>query len=493
LRINRSPAGRVSPTKTDAICFAPFERDSIRTSQRLSALVRASVTRALPLKFCQLRNHVLARSLFPCTLRSMPIAPIITNAPTRRDPTNTLASRTHGLFLLLTATCDGSARTASHRIGRDPRSAANLRDVPTLGYIADLGRALGMSSSAALDVITHDAQMPHSLEVLRDSVAVADIDDDAVKLESVAAALARLDDAPHNFTFSLLVLARAASSRGESVRAHEHLQRAKALGLAPNDPLVTRLASTVEHEFALGTPWICASKQVLLGCLTTTSVSPWAGLSCAESMRAHCHALGVRVSTIYAPIVNRYNGNVVLETLALLQQSIDDALRTAGSRDGDRSTIWAASIAGHTAHRVLERHSTDRAIESAALALAVRAAFILEEMAENKASDAHQLACTRRARLVLSEWTSRGARDELPHGSVDEVDLAELHAACVRFPAARDAELLLVIDQLADRRRNIHFRHFPLDTSSVGIQMPSLVPGSRGGVALANDRSESRC
>ncbi len=415
---------------------------------------------------------------------------------------HSLGTRSRGLFNLLAATCGGSSRHASRAIGRDLRAMRGEQETPTLGHIVELGRALGLAPRDALAVIAHRASTRASHSALLEAIALADLRDDATELEHLADGLATsAHGTPSHqqvFALSLLVSARAAVSRGEVREAISFARRAERVGLNRSHPLTLQLMDVIDGEAMLGTPWL-GGHALSQPRLDVARGNGFASRSCSPkdpddlvTLRSRCFASAERILTSCPPRVNQIDAVLVLAELNALRTALDIGAVVRQRADGAAAQLWIASIAGHTAHRVLERAAPDARIEVAAFSLAAQASLALEDELENAATHDKCLACARRARLVLSEWASRSARDELTSGAFDELDRAEFDAACVRFPRARSVGCF---DALAAGAVASNFKStkLVLDMSSGGCPMQSQTKRSQSRVADANPSSEEQC
>ena len=74
--------------------------------------------------------------------------------PAHRMLCSQLLGRTQGLFGLVVQTCDGSRRAASSLVDVDLRTFESMRNVPTLGVVARVGRALGLEAGMTVEVLS---------------------------------------------------------------------------------------------------------------------------------------------------------------------------------------------------------------------------------------------------------------------------------------------------------------------------------------------------
>jgi hypothetical protein len=352
-----------------------------------------------------------------------------------------IATRTRRLYALAFAACGSSHRAVHRRIGRDVRSIVAATDVPTLGCIVDLSRALGMRPAAVVDLLVEsgvrDDGAGRGATELESQILVADLIDDAMRLERLAERVP-----PSRTALRAAVLARALTARGSIDRA---IAVIGSIRIDVVDACAGPLLATSIGEIAVLRPDAsrdpaCARAMHALLAEAIPAAPPSASgadepLHLARPVRANFHRDACEIAL--ARDASAAHG---------LLCRLADRLEIVRAQGTPLAAAWAASTTALVALALLERCPHEEAsvgvsragaaLVEPALRIAVRAGFALEDLTRCGDQRAERLACARRARTILVERSVRLARGEDPLELVDAADLAELRMAILRFPDA---------------------------------------------------------
>ena len=331
-----------------------------------------------------------------------------------------LVARTNGLFGLLVSICDGSRFQASKLVSIDRRTMDDMRSVPTLRMIDRISSALGLRLGEAAGVLA-SAQTPRATPAeTRQAITAADLADDAIALDRLAAALQRQPQHPADLGLAQLVRARAASVRGDMSAASSAVSIALELGFARSDgALVRTLAEALHHEGSLATPWH-ASRGADHGIARLLEITRSVDLG-----RVQCETGAIRTAAWQASDGLAAGGARTRSPVARLEDLMDASATSP-------QLAWSASIAALAALRAcVSAHDRE---QSRLLALIVRAELALDEA---HARDPHPLLLVRRTRVALAEWLTRAARGEVDARTIDAFDEQELSRAAMWFPTVQ--------------------------------------------------------
>jgi len=346
--------------------------------------------------------------------------PVMPPSMLRPASSEDLVSRTNGLIGLLVSVCDGSRFQASKLVSIDRRTMDDLRSVPTLRMIDRISSALGLRLGEAAEVLA-SAQTPRATAAeTRQAIAAADLADDAVALDRLAAALQRGPQHPADLGLAQLVRARAAGARGDMPAATSAVSLALELGFARSDgALVRTLAEALHYEGLLATPWH-AQRGADPGIARLLEITRAVDLG-----RVHCEAGTIRRAAWQIADGFTEGGACRRTPIAQLEELMEASATPT-------QLAWSASIAALAALRAcISAHERD---QNRLLALIVRAELALDEA---HARDSHPLLLVRRTRVALAEWLTRAARGEIDERTIDVSDEQELSRAAMWFPTAQ--------------------------------------------------------
>ena len=334
--------------------------------------------------------------------------------------TEDLLERTRGLFSLLVSTCEGSRFQASKLMSVDRRTMDELRSVPTLRMVDRMGAALGLKAGEAAEVLASARRPDASPAQTRAAIVAADLADDAVVLDRLAAMLQRRPEHPADLGLAQLVRARAAVARGDMAAVSRAIPLALDLGFAHGDgALVRALAEAVHYEALFATPWHAPREadRGLAWILELGRSVDHGGARCEGA--AIRHAAWLRADELIRP------GACTRSPVARLEELIHASATST-------QLAWTASIAALAAMRASLR-APERE-QGRLLALIVRAELALDEA---HAHEPHPLLLVRRTRVALAEWITRATRGEVDEQTIDDLDEEELSRAAMWFPEAR--------------------------------------------------------
>jgi hypothetical protein len=357
-----------------------------------------------------------------------------------------IALRTRRLYALAFASCGSSHRAVQRCIGRDVRSLVVARDVPTLGCVIDLSRALGMRAGAIIDILSRDAPDPEvgtpesrrwpvggdeETAALAHMIDIADLTDDAMQLERVAEVIPRSQGELRRALHARALTARGAIDRAIMLVRPE---TDAIVGRKDADLRLQRLLDAVLGEVAAARP--DAVRTSPLGETVRALLRrPPVGTAPASGDAGTMHpAFHTRAETHRAAcaVALASDDDVAVAALA----SLADALEDSPTLGQPVATAWAASTTALAALALIGHRLRDSSAARTPLRLAVRAGFALEDLLRCGDPLAEHLACARRARMILAERAVRIACGEDPWGVADTADLAEFQMAALRFPDA---------------------------------------------------------
>jgi len=312
----------------------------------------------------------------------------------------------------------------------------DMRSVPTLRMIDRISSALGLKLGEAAGVLA-SARTPRATPAeTREAIIAADLADDAIALDLLAAALQRQPQHPADLGLAQLVRARAASARGDMAAASSAVSIALELGFARSDgALVRTLAEALHHEGSLATPWHasrCADHGIARLLEITRSV---------DLGRVQCETGAIRGAAWQAADGLAADGARTRSPIARLEDLMDASATSA-------QLAWSASIAALAALRACV--SAHERQQSRLLALIVRAELALDDACSESGD---RLLLVRRTRVALAEWIARGALGEIDEQTIDGFDEDELARSLLWYPTARESPELRAL--VAARRTRI--------------------------------------
>ena len=382
--------------------------------------------------------------------------------PAHRMLCSQLLGRTQGLFGLVVQTCDGSRRAASSLVDVDLRTFESMRNVPTLGVVARVGRALGLEAGMTVEVLSTSSVALTDASTLRAIVHDADLDDDAVALERASQRLQSLAQKPTDIGLAHLVRARACVARGDVEASRKAVDLAMALGIATTDRnIAAQLAETIHFESLLGAPWAGdgarndgAERLMLIaagaGMTSTTSTTS------ITAQRLRCWQFA---QDVLAPCSRRANA------IEALSHELEEVLSsgTTGLEHG-RALAWTASISAMTALKLRARQGSRTVATDRVMALIVASELALESALAHQIATCRTALLARGTRVALCEWWTRACLGEIDVCMLDDMDVEELVRACLHFPSATRSPLIgalmnSVVGDEINRNQN-----FTLDT-----------------------------
>lgn len=349
--------------------------------------------------------------------------------------------RTQKLFDLAVTATDMEALRVARLIGIDIRSMSSMRETPSLGYVGRIARALGIEIASAIDVVgaSHDADQLAGLdriELLARAVA-ADLDDDDVALDRLAAHFGSEPRQPSDLAVSMLLGARADVARGDVADAADRARMASVLGFDEESAIrLHGLQACIEIEAALGAPWQAWSAD--RGRRPRAAMNRPGGASAAGLPPSVGHddlvtPLGYRPQAFelawQALDQSEPSRGRVIETLSRLSSLVSDAAATGCTV----SLAWVASIAGSASLRLLECPRLSARAQRAAMELHVGAQLSMEESMSDPEGGRCMALLRRRLRLMTFEWCDRTRRGEAAGAIFDEAEKREILAVVARF------------------------------------------------------------
>lgn len=345
--------------------------------------------------------------------------------------------RTQRLFDLAVTASMAEPWRIARAIGIDERSVRDMRDVPNLGYIARIGRLLGIEPASAAGVVGLGEARPSfataDMATLRDEIMRADIEDDAAQLDALAETLAAAAREPGDLALSILCGARADAARGEPTAALERANCAKTIGFSDEiAPLASRLLDCIAIESTLREAWSPFDPGHAPTAARPHGLARTPRAEDACGARRHAAALASELLHAAAHGAGRAG-----ELIAALRRHVCETAEI----DCPHATAWSASIAGIAALRLREFEGVSREADRAAMSLFVASQFAIDERIARDAPDPSMSLLRRRLRLALHEWCDRARRGEVSQALLDEFDDSEVRTMIVRFPRARPVGL----------------------------------------------------
>lgn len=341
--------------------------------------------------------------------------------------------RTQRLFDLAVTASMAEPRRTARAIGIDERSLREMRDVPSLGYIARIGRLLGIETATAASVVGLHAMGSGRAAIdtpaLLESISRADIEDDAAELDRLSALLSAAAREPGDLALSILCGARADAARGETAAAADRVRYAGNLGIPERyASLATQLLGCVEIEASLGEAWTAFTQSAPCADANHRAHPRTARAHDALSARAIVASLALQLLHAMGARTSR-----ACELIAALRRHVADTVELGCPH----AIAWSASIAGIAALRLREFDGISREADRAAMSLFVASQFAIDEHIASCAPSPPMSLLRRRLRLALHEWCDRARRGEVSQALLDEVDDSEVRTMIVRYPRAR--------------------------------------------------------
>lgn len=351
-----------------------------------------------------------------------------------------LLGRTQGLFGLVVQTCDGSRRAASSLVDVDLRTFESMRNVPTLGVVARVGRALGLEAGMTVEVLSTSSVALTDASTLRAIVHDADLDDDAVALERASQRLQSLAQKPTDIGLAHLVRARACVARGDVEASRKAVDLAMALGIATTDRnIAAQLAETIHFESLLGAPWAGDGARND-GAERLMLIAAGAGMTSMTSTRSitarrlRCWQFALDV---LAPRPRRANA------IEALSHELEEVLSSGSTGlEHGRALAWTASISAMTALKLRARQGSRTVATDRVMALIVASELALESALAHQIATCRTALLARGTRVALCEWWTRACLGEIDVCMLDDMDVEELVRACLHFPSATRSPLI---------------------------------------------------
>lgn len=351
-----------------------------------------------------------------------------------------LLGRTQGLFGLVVQTCDGSRRAASSLVDVDLRTFESMRNVPTLGVVARVGRALGLEAGMTVEVLSTSSVALTDASTLRAIVHEADLDDDAVALERASQRLQSLAQKPTDIGLAHLVRARACVARGDVEASRKAVDLAMALGIATTDRnIAAQLAETIHFESLLGAPWAGDGARND-GAERLMLIAAGAGMTSMTSTRSitarrlRCWQFALDV---LAPRPRRANA------IEALSHELEEVLSSGSTGlEHGRALAWTASISAMTALKLRARQGSRTVATDRVMALIVASELALESALAHQIATCRTALLARGTRVALCEWWTRACLGEIDVCMLDDMDVEELVRACLHFPSATRSPLI---------------------------------------------------
>jgi hypothetical protein len=354
-----------------------------------------------------------------------------------------LLGRTQGLFGLVVQTCDGSRRAASSLVDVDLRTFESMRNVPTLGVIARVGRALGLEAGMTVEVLSTSSVALTDASTLRAIVHDADLDDDAVALERASQRLQSLAQKPTDIGLAHLVRARACVARGDVEASRKAVDLAMALGIATTDRnIAAQLAETIHFESLLGAPWAGdgarndgAERLMLIAAgAGMTSMTSMTSTTSITARRLRCWQFA---QDVLAPRPRRANA------IEALSHELEEVLSSGSTGlEHGRALAWTASISAMTALKLRARQGSRTVATDRVMALIVASELALESALAHQIATCRTALLARGTRVALCEWWTRACLGEIDVCMLDDMDVEELVRACLHFPSATRSPLI---------------------------------------------------
>jgi hypothetical protein len=354
-----------------------------------------------------------------------------------------LLGRTQGLFGLVVQTCDGSRRAASSLVDVDLRTFESMRNVPTLGVVARVGRALGLEAGMTVEVLSTSSVALTDASTLRAIVHDADLDDDAVALERASQRLQSLAQKPTDIGLAHLVRARACVARGDVEASRKAVDLAMALGIATTDRnIAAQLAETIHFESLLGAPWAGdgarndgAERLMLIAAgAGMTSMTSMTSTTSITARRLRCWQFA---QDVLAPRPRRANA------IEALSHELEEVLSSGSTGlEHGRALAWTASISAMTALKLRARQGSRTVATDRVMALIVASELALESALAHQIATCRTALLARGTRVALCEWWTRACLGEIDVCMLDDMDVEELVRACLHFPSATRSPLI---------------------------------------------------
>lgn len=374
-----------------------------------------------------------------------------------------MVARTRAVFGLLVETVGGSRRRAARWVHRDLRSLTDMRALPSIGVLRDIGMALGWSASTTAEVV---ARMGHfdvggSVGAGADAtdriteLAQADEQDDAATLERLAFVI--VADAGQAPALRALVHARALASRGDShgallvLRAIERFPAAQRhMGHA-----LAAMHARTARDAADGVPWrIFTNADIVqdpgeasraldsIADAVARSVldrSSFASSSTESSPTASPSSSLCFVRQPQAAVARVAASGAAPPGEGRVMRALDRCTQAAQAH-----AAWAISSVGLRAYGTACSGITGRR-RASAVQVGARASLMLADLEEQAGPELAGLMQSRRSRLLLRETALRIGADGVHAIRLDAEDARELMQACARFPkclSLRDMRVL---------------------------------------------------
>ncbi len=391
--------------------------------------------------------------------------------PAHRMLCSQLLGRTQGLFGLVVQTCDGSRRAASSLVDVDLRTFESMRNVPTLGVVARVGRALGLEAGMTVEVLSTSSVALTDASTLRAIVHDADLDDDAVALERASQRLQSLAQKPTDIGLAHLVRARACVARGDVEASRKAVDLAMDIGIATTDRnLAAQLAETIHFESLLGAPWagdgarndgaerlmLIAAGAGMTSMTSTTSMTSMTSTTSITARRLRCWQFA---QDVLAPRPRRANA------IEALSHELEEVLSSGSTGlEHGRALAWTASISAMTALKLRARQGSRTVATDRVMALIVASELALESALAHQIATCRTALLARGTRVALCEWWTRACLGEIDVCMLDDMDVEELVRACLHFPSATRSPLIgaLMNSVVGDEINRI--QNFTLDT-----------------------------
>jgi len=376
-----------------------------------------------------------------------------------------LLGRTQGLFGLVVQTCDGSRRAASSLVDVDLRTFESMRNVPTLGVVARVGRALGLEAGMTVEVLSTSSVALTDASTLRAIVHEADLDDDAVALERASQRLQSLAQKPTDIGLAHLVRARACVARGDVEASRKAVDLAMALGIATTDRnIAAQLAETIHFESLLGAPWAGdgarndgAERLMLIAAgAGMTSMTSMTSTTSITARRLRCWQVA---QDVLAPCPRRANA------IEALSHELEEVLSSGSTGlEHGRALAWTASISAMTALKLRARQGSRTVATDRVMALIVASELALESALAHQIATCRTALLARGTRVALCEWWTRACLGEIDVCMLDDMDVEELVRACLHFPSATRSPLIgALMNSVVGDEMNQN-QNFTLDT-----------------------------
>jgi hypothetical protein len=347
--------------------------------------------------------------------------------------------RTQRLFDLAVAASGLDSKRVARAMRIDIRSLGEMRELPTLHYIARIAEVLGIDAGSAADVIGSGSDplvlRRENEAPLPEQVACADLEDDSGALRALAERLGATAREPSDLALSILCAARADAASGEACTARERARVALDIGISPMWRLVAdTIIDAIEIDAMLGEAWLPIDPARIAAFPAIAPHRPRHPRRDALTDPARARAAAGSLALQMLQSALRREGGAC-ERIAELRFFLGEA-----SEHGCARTVaWSASIAGIAALRLRECAALSARDERAAMSLFVSAQFAIDERIAALDAHAPMPLLRRRLHLALHEWCDRARRGELAEALLDEVDDREVKAMFVRFPRARTA------------------------------------------------------